>query len=142
MHFNLTVGGSTEAASARRGAGHHGGSSRKSLYRHLWRDGKWKDNSSASVSVWSRLCNVSSPLYAPVYKEFSGYLRRKIVHVLINTRLRVIRCCHHLCILFQQWKWYHRYHRAKKSCCCQHVTQSGQRNEPVHTVRNILSKGI
>lgn len=47
----VDVGGSAEAACAGRGAGHHGGSSRKSLHRHLRRNRKWKDNPSASVSV-------------------------------------------------------------------------------------------
>lgn len=47
----VDVGGSAEAACAGRGAGHHGGSSRKSLRRYLWRNRKWKNNPSASVSV-------------------------------------------------------------------------------------------
>lgn len=47
----VAAGGSFEAARAGRGAGHHGGSERKSLCCHLWRDRKWKDDSSATVSV-------------------------------------------------------------------------------------------
>lgn len=45
------VGGPSEAARVGRGAGHHGGSWRKSLRRDLWRDGERKDHTSASVSV-------------------------------------------------------------------------------------------
>lgn len=47
----VAAGGSSEAASAGRGAGHHGGGQGESLHRHLWRDGKWKDNAGASVFV-------------------------------------------------------------------------------------------
>lgn len=55
------VGGSNQAACAVRGAGHHGGGPRKSLHRHMWRDRKWKDHPSASVSLRSWLCYVSYP---------------------------------------------------------------------------------
>lgn len=55
------VGGSNQAACAVRGAGHHGGGPRKSLHRHMWRDGKWKDHPSASVSLRSWLRYVSYP---------------------------------------------------------------------------------
>lgn len=54
------VGGSNQAACAVRGAGHHGGGPRKSLHRHMWRDRKWKDHPSASVSLRSWLCYVSN----------------------------------------------------------------------------------
>lgn len=47
----LAVGGSTQAARAVRGAGHHGGGARKSLCRHMWGDRKWKNHPSPSVSV-------------------------------------------------------------------------------------------
>lgn len=49
--WHVDVGSSAEATCAGRGAGHHGGSSRKSLRSHLRRNWKWKDNPSASVSV-------------------------------------------------------------------------------------------
>lgn len=51
MFESATAGGPSEAARAGGGAGHHGGRERKPLHRHLWRDGKWKDNSSAPVPV-------------------------------------------------------------------------------------------
>lgn len=48
---SVSAGGSSEAACAGRRTGHHGGSERKSLRRHLWRDGEWKNHTSASISV-------------------------------------------------------------------------------------------
>lgn len=47
----VAAGGSTQTACAVRGAGHHGSGQRKSLRRHMWRDRKWKNHPSPSVSV-------------------------------------------------------------------------------------------
>lgn len=60
-YFSVPAGGSAKAACAGRGTGHHGGRKRKFLCCHLRRNGKWKDHSSSSVSVWSWLCQVGYP---------------------------------------------------------------------------------
>lgn len=55
----VAAGGSFEATSVGRGADHHGGREGKPLRHHLWRDRKWENDTSASVSLWSRLRQVS-----------------------------------------------------------------------------------
>lgn len=73
----VAVGGSSEAAHSGRGAGHHGSSERKPLCGHLWRDRKWKNYSSASVSIWSWLCQVVYPFFWAILKCSTGHLRSK-----------------------------------------------------------------
>lgn len=133
MSQSVTIGGSSEVACSSRGADHHGGSKRKSLHHHLWGDRKWKDHSSASVSVWSWLCQVGYPLYGNVPKASTGHLTRRICDIL---------CSLSPASFFLQWQWNNRHHRAKKGSSCQHVAQSGQRDEPVHTVTNMNSLQI